>query len=160
MKKLLLMTSVTKLIARCRMLLLQRSTLAPFTPLYTSACSLIRICRSFKFKMLALLHASPILLLPYYLHHALKTYRRHHSRAPIKRPTRSPMLPPLGCIEPHILTLQRRSWCRRDAALFANKLVTMLLSALRKRSKGLCRRWTIEEQRVENYIQADSKFRL
>jgi len=121
MKKPSLTTSVTKLIARCRMLLSLRLTLAPFTPLHASACSLIRICRSFKFKMLALLYASPTLLLPSQLHHALKSHMRSHSRAPTRRPTQSRTLLPLDCIELPILTLRRRSSCRRDVASSVNR---------------------------------------
>src|SRR5690349_21822597 len=123
MKKPSLTTSVTKLIARCRMLLLQRSTLAPFTPLHASACSLIRICRSFKFKMPALLYASPTFLLPSQLHHTLKSHTRSHSRAPTRRPTRSHTLLCLDCTEFLILTLQRRSSCKRDVVSSVNRQV-------------------------------------
>jgi len=129
MKKPLLMIYVTKLIARCRMLLLQRLTLAPFTLLHASACSLIRICRSFKFKMLNLLIRQPILLLPSQLSHALKSYMRSHSRTPTRRPTRSHTLLPLDCTELLILTLQRRSSCKRDVVSCANRQATELLNA-------------------------------
>ena len=80
----LLMICVIKLIARCRMLLSQRSTLLLSTLLHASACSLTRTCRSFRHKTAALLHASHMLLLPSQLHHAPKSHMRSHSITPIK----------------------------------------------------------------------------
>ena len=129
MKKPSLMTSVIKLIARCRMLLSQRSTLLLSTLLHASACSLTRTCRSFRHKTAALLHASHMLLLPSQLPHALKSHMRSNSRAPTRRPTRSHTLLCLDYTEFPILTLRRRSSCRRDVASCANRQAIELSNA-------------------------------
>ena len=146
MKKPSLTTSVTKLIARCRMLLSQRSTLLPFTLLHASAYSLIRICRSFKFKMLALLYASPTLLLPFQLHHALKSYIRSYSITPIRRPTRSLMLLRLDCTELPILTLPRRSSCKRDDVSCVSRQVIELSNAQTRKLE--CMKSMLKNRRI------------
>jgi len=146
MKKPSLTTSVTKSIARCRMLLSQRSTLAPFTPLHASACSLIRICRSFKFKMLDLLARRPILQLPFQLHHAPKSHMRSHSITPIRRPTRSLMLLRLDCTELPILTLLRRSSCKRDDVSCVSRQVIELLNAQTRKLE--CMKSMLKNRRI------------
>jgi len=137
------MIYVTKLIARCRMLLLLKSTLLPFTLLHVSAYSLIRTFKSFKFKNLALQLLLASLLLKLLLHPTplLQPMNKFRARKVkiTRRVTRNTTSLPirLGCTEPPILILRRRSSCKRDAALFVSKLVTELLSVLRSKSNSL-----------------------
>ena len=121
------MICVTKLIARCKLLLSQRLTLSPYTPLHANACSLTRTYRSFRPRTAALLLEASLPLRPTLLLHPTsrapdqKSDMRSNSRAPTRRPTRSHTLLCLDCTELPIPTLQRRSSCRKDAASSANR---------------------------------------
>ena len=139
MKIPLLTICVIRLIVRCKLLLLQRSTLCLCMLLHANACSSTRTYRSFRPRTTALLleaSLSPrptLLLYPTSRVPDLKLDMRSHKRTPTRRHTRSPTLLHLDCTGFPILTLQRRSSCRKVVASFVNRLGIVLLSALTRK---------------------------